>query len=159
MISSRCVERRLPGSVGGRHSLAYPKNICIAPIGYKFPLRSYQFHYYNTKYEKSRYQTAWEAVVYANLCIRAKHRGHPKAYGTKLLSKISGRINYSGTVISHKMSENKMGNRGYKSAICENIAVKEQRVDGSSDSRNLDSVRCTLVAGKPVLGWNYMLVI
>ncbi len=28
--------------------------------------------------------------------------------------------------------------------------VKEQRVDGSSKSRNLDFVRCTLVAGKPV---------
>ena len=30
--------------------------------------------------------------------------------------------------------------------------VKEQRVDGSSKSRNLDFVRCTLVAGKPVFG-------
>jgi hypothetical protein len=28
--------------------------------------------------------------------------------------------------------------------------VKEQRVDGTSKSRNLDFVRCTLVAGKPV---------
>lgn len=31
-------------------------------------------------------------------------------------------------------------------------SVKEQRVDGSSSSRNLELVRCTLVAGKPVLG-------
>ena len=31
-------------------------------------------------------------------------------------------------------------------------SVKEQRVDGSSKSRYLDFVRCTLVAGKPVLG-------
>jgi predicted GIY-YIG superfamily endonuclease len=30
--------------------------------------------------------------------------------------------------------------------------VKEQRVDGSSVSRILDSVRCTLVAGRPVFG-------
>jgi hypothetical protein len=30
--------------------------------------------------------------------------------------------------------------------------VKEQRVDGSSDSIVIDSVRCTLVAGKPVFG-------
>jgi len=29
------------------------------------------------------------------------------------------------------MRENKMDNRGSKSAILENIAVKEQRVDGS----------------------------
>ena len=30
--------------------------------------------------------------------------------------------------------------------------VKEQRVDGSSRFRNLNLVRCTLIAGKPVLG-------
>ena len=38
----------------------------------------------------------------------------------------------------------------YKQGI-ETQGVKEQRVDGSSNSRNLDFVRCTLVAGKPVL--------
>ena len=32
------------------------------------------------------------------------------------------------------------------------MGVKEQRVDGSSRSRNLDLVRCTLIAGKPVFG-------
>ena len=32
------------------------------------------------------------------------------------------------------------------------LGVKEQRVDGSSKYRILDFVRCTLVAGKPVLG-------
>ena len=41
-----------------------------------------------------------------------------------------------------------MGNRGSKSVICGNVAVKEQRVDGSPDSSNLVSVRCTLVAGE-----------
>ena len=35
---------------------------------------------------------------------------------------------------------------------CKQEGVKEQRVDGSSNSRNLEFVRCTLVAGKPVLG-------
>src|SRR2546430_2030025 len=40
---------------------------------------------------------------------------------------------------------------GYKQAI-NSKGVKEQRVDGSSNSRNLDFVRCTLVAGKPVFG-------
>jgi hypothetical protein len=34
-------------------------------------------------------------------------------------------------VTSLKMRENKMDNRGSKSAMLENIAVKEQRVDGS----------------------------
>lgn len=32
------------------------------------------------------------------------------------------------------------------------LPVKEQRVDGYSESRNLDFVRYTLVAGKPVFG-------
>ena len=41
---------------------------------------------------------------------------------------MSGWSNYSGTVTSQKMCENKMGYRGSKSAFC---AVKEQRVDGS----------------------------
>ena len=43
---------------------------------------------------------------------------------------ISGWTNYSGMVISHKMSENKMGNRGSKSDVIK-TSVKEQRVDGS----------------------------
>ena len=44
---------------------------------------------------------------------------------------MSGWTNYSGTVISQNMSESEMGYRGSKSVICNNIAVKEQRVDGS----------------------------
>ena len=43
---------------------------------------------------------------------------------------ISGWTNYSCTVISHKMKETEMGNRGSKSDFLMN-AVKEQRVDGS----------------------------
>lgn len=34
----------------------------------------------------------------------------------------------------------------------ESKSVKEQRVDGSSNFRSLEFARCTLVAGKPVLG-------
>jgi hypothetical protein len=56
-----------------------------------------------------------------------------------------------GMVISLKMKITEMGDRGSKSVI-DTITVKEQRVDGSSNSRNLGFVRCTLVAGKPVLG-------
>jgi hypothetical protein len=59
---------------------------------------------------------------------------------------ISGWSNYSGMVISHKMSENEMGYRGSKSA---NMAVKEQRVDGSWLLNKLAvpirSLRCTLM--------------
>lgn len=58
---------------------------------------------------------------------------------------ISGWSNYSGKVTSLKIGENQMDNRGSKSAICESIAVKEQRVDGSwSIKRNLMDLRCTL---------------
>ena len=65
---------------------------------------------------------------------------------------LGGWSNYSGKVISQKMSENEMGYRGSKSdkAGLLGLSVKEQRVDGSSSSRNLEFVRCTLVAGKPV---------
>lgn len=62
---------------------------------------------------------------------------------------ISGWSNYSGTVISFKMSENEMDNRGSKSTILNSIIVKEQRVDGSWSScsnkkANLMDLRCTL---------------
>jgi len=53
-----------------------------------------------------------------------------------------------GIVISLEILAIGMGDRGSKSVLCESNAVKEQRVDGSSDSRVLVSVRCTLVAGK-----------
>lgn len=44
---------------------------------------------------------------------------------------ISGWVNHSGTVTIYKTTERTMkGNRGSKSVICNNIAVKEQRVYG-----------------------------
>ena len=58
---------------------------------------------------------------------------------------ICGWSNYSGMVISLKMRENKMDNRGSKSAILNNIVVKEQRVDGSWFIKShLMNLRCIL---------------
>jgi hypothetical protein len=58
---------------------------------------------------------------------------------------IGGWTNYSEMVTSLKMSENKMDNRGSKSAILQNIVVKEQRVDGSWFIKpHLMNLRCTL---------------
>ena len=58
---------------------------------------------------------------------------------------ISGWSNYSGKVTSLKIGENQMDNRGSKSAILENIAVKEQRVDGSwFINPDLINLRCIL---------------
>ena len=56
---------------------------------------------------------------------------------------ICGWTNYSGMVISTKMSENEMGYRGSKSGI---LPVKEQRVDGSWFLTKIArSLRCTLM--------------
>jgi len=56
-------------------------------------------------------------------------------------------------VTSLKMMVTEMGDRGSKSTINNGVCVvKEQRVDSSENSRILDFVRCTLVAGKPVFG-------
>ena len=59
-----------------------------------------------------------------------------------------GWINNSGMVTSQEIFERVMGNRGSKSAIFSNIAVKEQRVDGSWYAKNLAYLRCTLVGSE-----------
>ena len=56
---------------------------------------------------------------------------------------ICGWTNYSGMVTSQKIDERKMGYRGSKSVILNNVAVKEQRVDGGWCS-SLLHLRCTL---------------
>ena len=75
----------------------------------------------------------------------------------------SGWSNYSCTVTSLKMSENKMDHRGSKSTILMSIVVKEQRVDGSRCGINLPHLRCTLKGFERnrgiglnfnMLGWN-----
>ena len=87
-------------------------------------------------------------------CKRAKLRRSPKALITKLYKETYrvAPLMSGGTVISLEILDinQGMGDRGSKSDSF--LSVKEQRVDGSSKSRNLDFVRCTLVAGKPVLG-------
>lgn len=56
-----------------------------------------------------------------------------------------GWSNYSGMVTTLKMRENKMDNRGSKSAILNDIVVKEQRVDGSLFIKShLMNIRCIL---------------
>jgi hypothetical protein len=54
----------------------------------------------------------------------------------------SGWTNYSGMVISQKMIEREMDNRGSKSVA--SSTVKEQRVDGHWYGFNLPYLRCTL---------------
>ena len=66
---------------------------------------------------------------------------------------MSGWSNYSCTVISQKMNESEMGNRGSKSEVSfqlpqpnlNEISVKEQRVDGSYFGSKSPKLRCTLM--------------
>ena len=83
-------------------------------------------------------------------CKRTKSRGSPKALVTKVIEEtlLLAWLMTQGKVISLKISIMKWVIADLNQAK----PVKEQRVDGSSKSRNLDFVRCTLVAGKPVLG-------
>jgi len=62
-------------------------------------------------------------------------------------------LKWTTAVLNHPLN-NKINNVNIKKygKIFLYKGVKEQRVDGSSKSRNLGFVRCTLVAGKPVFG-------
>ena len=96
---------------------------------------------------------------------RTKLRGSLKALITKVVKEtlLLAWWIAQGMVISLKMKNNlfmkwvitDLSHSWFK-VLCKQTInlkdVKEQRVDGSSNSRILDFVRCTLVAGKPVLG-------
>ena len=68
------------------------------------------------------------------MCKRIKLRGSPKALKTKDKKETSypAQLITEGIVTSLKILVIGMGDRGSKSAIDNRIAVKEQRVDGSS---------------------------
>lgn len=96
-------------------------------------------------------------------CKRAKHRESPKALVTKVIKEILllAWLTPQGMVTSLVFIFEKLLwvidmwiitvlNHPYFTECKED--VKEQRVDGYSNSRNLEYVRCTLVAGKPVFG-------
>jgi hypothetical protein len=79
------------------------------------------------------------------LCLQLSNSGDTLKFMVPNYNRkiISGWSNYSGTVISHKMNENEMGNRGSKSDLITK-SVKEQRVDGSYSSIQ-DKLRYTLM--------------
>ena len=88
-------------------------------------------------------------------CKRAKYRGSPKALVTKVVKETLqlAWLMTQGTVKSLvDIWVITVLNHPCLCVECKQQGVKEQRVDGSSSSRNLEFVRCTLVAGKPVLG-------
>ncbi len=72
-----------------------------------------------------------------------------------ILKGISGWTNHSCTVTNQEASERSAGDRGSKSVILKNIAVKEQRVYGSWCGVSLPHLRCTLTG----FGKNYQVKI
>lgn len=87
-----------------------------------------------------KYSLSWDKLSNSGESLKLK----VPSYSRKT---ICGWINHSCMVISLKMRENKMGNRGSKSVVNKNTAVKEQRVYGSCIGTILNSpmLRCTLL--------------
>ena len=81
------------------------------------------------------------------LWVKLSNSGNPLKLLVPSCSRktISGWSNYTCMVISQKMIEREMGYRGSKSVILKNIAVKEQRVNGSWHGVVPSKVRCTLI--------------
>ena len=92
----------------------------------------------------------WEKFVLQ--CKRAKLRENPKALVTKIIKEtfLLAWLMTQGMVILLGMSEMQWVIAYLNQVFCDISPVKEQRVEGFSGFRNLNSVRCTLVAGKPV---------
>ena len=76
---------------------------------------------------------AWRHGKSSFVGIKLPNSGDPLKHLTpsNIWKTICGWINYSCMVIVQMISEKIMGYRGSKSAISQNIVVKEQRVDGS----------------------------
>ena len=87
-------------------------------------------------------------------CKRAKHRENPKALVTKVVKEIllPAWLMTQGKVKSLEML--RILSSKWTTAVLSHSfkGVKEQRVDGSSRFRNLNLVRCTLIAEKSVFG-------
>lgn len=87
-------------------------------------------------------------------CKRAKHRENPKALVTKVVREIllPAWLMTQGMVKSLEMK--RILSLKWTTAVLSHplMGVKEQRVDGSSRFRNLNFVKCTLIAGRPVFG-------
>jgi hypothetical protein len=90
-------------------------------------------------------------------CKRAKHRENPKTLVTKVVREIllPAWLMTQGMVKALEMIS--IFTLKWTTAVLSHPfiiykGVKEQRVDGSSKFRNLNFVRCTLIAGKPVFG-------
>lgn len=123
----------------------------------------------SNKVRASFYLFLYTLKNYLFQCKRAKLRGSPKALVTKVVEEtlqpawlmLQGKV--TSLVFITPLWKPCFAGRWESVSLLKWVitylnqiipvtreSVKEQRVDGSSDSRTLVSVRCTLVAGKPV---------
>jgi hypothetical protein len=116
--------------------------LLIFSIGFLFKVSAAPFHFWSPKKGLGK-------SLSTNVGSKLSNSGEPlKLLVLNYIWKyMSGWTNYSGIVISQKMSESEIGNRGSKSVIhsTNSINVKEQRVNGSWRGINLPRLRCTLL--------------
>ncbi len=112
-------------------------SLLIFSIGFLFKVSAAPFHFWSPDTEPGKF------------CIIGSiqsNSGNPLELQVPSYTRkgISGWTNHSCKVTSLKASERNVGNRGSKSVILNNIAVKEQRVYGCRCGMNLSHLRCTL---------------
>ncbi len=117
-------------------------SLLIFSIGFLFKVSAAPFHFWSPKkgLGKSLLINVGSKLSNSGNTLKLLVLNHIWKY-------MCGWTNYSGTVITPKMSESEMGNRGSKSVIhsTRSIIVKEQRVNGSWCGINLPHLKCTLV--------------
>ena len=113
-------------------------SLLIFSIGFLFKVSAAPFHFWSPDTEPGKF------------CIIGSiqsNSGNPLELQVPSYTRkgISGWTNHSCKVTSLEASERNVGNRGSKSVILNNIAVKEQRVYGCICGMNLSHLRCTLM--------------
>ena len=112
-------------------------SLLIFSIGFLFKVSAAPFHFWSPERGPGKSSTVGSILLNSGKALELQ----VPSYTWK---GICGWINYSCMVTSLKASKKNMGDRGSKSAILDNIAVKEQRVNGSKYGINFPYLRCTL---------------
>ncbi len=112
-------------------------SLLILSVGFLFKVSAAPFHFWSPDRGPGKSSLFGNKLPNSGNTLELLVPSHSQKAG-------GGWTNYSCTVTSQKASEKNVGNRGSKSAICESIAVKEQRVYGSWQGKNLPCLRCIL---------------
>ncbi len=113
-------------------------SLLIFSIGFLFKVSAAPFHFWSPDRGLGKSSTVGSKLPNSGNPLELQVPSHSR-------KTVGGWTNHSCMVTSLKASEKNVGNRGSKSVICNNIAVKEQRVYGSWCGINLPHLRCTLM--------------